>query len=61
MDSDTNSVYNLFQYLKTIPITNCNVDSMRDVDTLLEITKIQNLVKLSRLKTQKNVFFNLYI
>lgn len=51
MDSDNiNSVYNLFQYLKTqfqFSLIVSHVDSMRDaVDTLLEITKDSNFSKI---------------
>ena len=51
MDSDNiNSVYNLFQYLKTqfqFTLIVSHVDSMRDaVDTLLEITKDSDFSKI---------------
>ena len=51
MDSDNiNSVYNLFQYLKTqfqFALIVSHVDSMRDaVDTLLEITKDTEFSKI---------------
>ena len=51
MDSDNiNSVYNLFQYLKTqfqFTLIVSHVDSMRDaVDTLLEITKDTDFSKI---------------